>query len=220
VAFSIVGAENATVFVVASQWIPLSSRTIVFVILFFQVKEDSDKVLKLLEVAPRIGGTSCLSRVCGVNLPLLSLYEADRIRVEIQTEQYEVRLDRALVNRFAHNISYRTLYVDFDDTVIVRGRVNTTLIQLLYQARNQDRKLVLLTRHDGCLEARLAEFRLSGLFDQIISVPKGESKARYIADPEAVFIDDSYAERRDVASQKSIPVFSSSMVDLLLDERI
>ena len=34
---------------------------------FFQMKRDSEGHLKLLEIAPRIGGTSSLYRIKGVN---------------------------------------------------------------------------------------------------------------------------------------------------------
>jgi carbamoyl-phosphate synthase large subunit len=43
---------------------------------FFQVKEDQDGTLKLLEIGPRVSGTMALSRVCGVNFPLLGIFEA------------------------------------------------------------------------------------------------------------------------------------------------
>ena len=36
----------------------------------------------------------------------------------------DVRLDRALVNRYAHDLELRHVYVDLDDTLIVRDAVN------------------------------------------------------------------------------------------------
>ena len=35
----------------------------------------------------------------------------------------------------------------------------------------------------------------------------------------AIFIDDSFAERMDVAKVRAIPTFDPSMVDVLLDVR-
>lgn len=123
---------------------------------FFQAKADRHGVLKVMEVAPCIGGTSALSRVRAVNLPLLSLYESERLPVQIVPGDYSVEIDRALVNRYRHNIRYRALYVDFDDTLVIRGKLNVELVKLLYQGLNRGVRLVLLTRHDGDLYSNCA----------------------------------------------------------------
>jgi carbamoyl-phosphate synthase large subunit len=187
---------------------------------FFQVKTAKDGELKLLEVAPRIGGTSGLSRARGVNLPLLSLYESERLPVQVVAGVYSVEIDRALVNRYRHNLAYRALYVDFDDTLVVHGRINTELLKLLYQALNRGVRLVLVTRHAGDLKAELARYRLQGLFDEVIHLRANEPKADCIQEKGAVLIDDSFAERVAVHAATGIPVFDPSMVEVLLDERL
>lgn len=186
---------------------------------FFQLKRDAGGLLKLLEVAPRIGGTSALSRVRGVNLPLLSLYEADRLPYRVVSADFTVEIDRALRNRYRHSIEYDTLYVDFDDTLIVRGRVNYDLVRLLYQALNRGVKLVLLTRHGGELDVMLRRYRLSTLFDDIVHLRAGEPKADAILNRRAIFIDDSFAERTAVHERTGIPVFAPAMIDVLFDDR-
>lgn len=187
---------------------------------FYQVKEDKKRELKLLEVAPRIGGTSGLSRARGVNLPLLSLYEAERTPVNITAGNYDVEIDRSLVNRYRHNLVYSALYVDFDDTLIVRGRINVELVKLLYQALNRGVRLVLLTRHDGDIDSQLKRYRLSGLFDEVVHLRRQQSKADYIQEKQSIFIDDSFAERKTVHERVGIPVFDTSMIEVLFDERI
>jgi carbamoyl-phosphate synthase large subunit len=187
---------------------------------FFQVKEDSQKQLRLLEVAPRIGGTSCLSRVCGVNLPLLSLYESERITVSIEAAGYMACVDRALISRFQTDIVYRTIYLDFDDTLLVRGLVNTDLLKLLYQALNKGIRLVLLTRHSGDIQNTLKHYRLNSLFDEIIHLRPGEQKAAAIREKEAVFIDDSFSECMAVRKSLGIPALTPSMIEVLFDERV
>lgn len=187
---------------------------------FFQVKADREGVLKIMEVAPRIAGTSAVSRARGVNLPLLSLYEAERIPVTTLPAHSSVEVDRALVNRYRHSLSYRTLYVDLDDTLVIHGKVNVELMKLLYQAINSGVRLVLLTRHSGELQGRLARHKLGGLFDEVIQLRDGESKADFIQGKEAILIDDSFAERRAVHQQLGIPVIDPSMVEMLFDERM
>jgi hypothetical protein len=186
---------------------------------FFQLKEDAQGRLCLLEVAPRIGGTSCLSRVSGVNLPLLSLYENERIPVEIPQTKYRIEVDRALENRYRHDVLYRTVYVDLDDTLVVRGQVNPDLVRLLYQELNRGKTLVLLTRHGGDVAEYLARFRLQALFDKICEVKTGEKKSQFITDTSAILIDDSFSECTEVRDCIGIPVFMTSMIEGLFDER-
>jgi carbamoyl-phosphate synthase large subunit len=187
---------------------------------FYQVKSDPSGVLKLMEVAPRIGGTSALSRVRGINLPLLSIYEAERVPLNLQCGVHAVEIDRALVNRYRLHFDYRTIYVDFDDTLVVRGQVNVELVKLLYQAINRAVRLVLITRHAGDLTAALRRYRLEGLFDDVIHLRNGESKADHISERAAIVIDDSFAERLTIHQRTGIPVFDSSMIEVLFDERI
>jgi hypothetical protein len=187
---------------------------------FFQVKAAADGELKLLELAPRIGGTSGLSRAAGVNLPLLSLYEAERIPVQIAATKRNVEIDRALINRYRQSFDYSTLYVDFDDTLVIHDRVNPDLVKLIYQALNHGVRLVLLTRHDGDLDQSLKHHRLNGLFDEIVHLKNGETKATFITDSNGLLIDDSFSERHAVCSATGIAVMDPSMVETLLDDRL
>jgi len=73
--------------------------------------------------------------------PLLSLYENERIPVEIPQTAYRIEVDRALENRYRHDVSYRTVYVDLDDTLVVKAQVNPDLVRLLYQELNRGKRL-------------------------------------------------------------------------------
>ncbi len=187
---------------------------------FYQVKADRDGELKLLEVAPRIGGTSGLSRANGVNLPLLSLYEADRLPTTVAAVPGVTGIDRALVSRFRHGFAYRTVYIDLDDTLIVRGQVNPELMKLLYQCLNRGVRIVLLTRHAGDLPTTLRRHRLDGLFDQVVHLKADGSKADHVTDRPAIFIDDSFRERQDVALRTGVPALDPSMAEMLCDDRV
>ncbi len=186
---------------------------------FFQVREDANGTLKLLEVAPRIGGAMAYDRARGVNLPLLSLYEQERVPVKIRANDFDLELDRALVNRYSHNVGYHTVYVDLDDTLIIDDLVNTILMRFLFQCVNRGIRIVLLTRHDGDLKGKLERHRLAGIFDQIIRVPPLTSKAAYVDCGEAVFIDDSFSEREAVRELCGIATFDCSMLEVLIDDR-
>jgi carbamoyl-phosphate synthase large subunit len=186
---------------------------------FYQLREDVGGQPRLLEVAPRVAGTSAVHRVTGVNFALLSLYEHLRVPVQIAPNPISVELDRALVNRYRHDLHYSTVYVDLDDTLIVRDAVHTGLVSFLYQSLNEGHPLVLLTRHRFDLDATLARFRLTGLWDRIHHVADTEEKADFIEEPDAILIDDSFGERRSAHQRLGISTFDSSMLELLLDDR-
>lgn len=186
---------------------------------FFQLKAGEEGVYKLLEVAPRIAGTSALSSARGVNLPLLSLYEQARAPVEVMTNDVAVEIDRALVNRYKHDLKFSAVYVDLDDTLVLNDAVNTSLVRFLYQCVNAKIRIVLLTRHAFDVGETLGRHRLSGLFDDIIRLDRTGHKADYIRERDAILIDDSYSERRTAHRRLGIPTFDCSMVEMLTDER-
>jgi hypothetical protein len=185
---------------------------------FFQLKLDDSGTFKLLEIAPRISGTMATHRVLGINFPLLSIYEKEGVGIEIMTNICDVEIDRALVNRYKHNINYNVVYVDLDDTLLVNGKINIQLIKFLYQAINEGCKIILITKTDDA-ENTLKKWRLKGLFDEVISLKKTDSKGDYINPEMAIFIDDSFSERKAVFERYKIPTFDCSMIELLIDER-
>ena len=182
---------------------------------FFQMKRSSDGSLTLLEVAPRIAGSMATHRVIGVNFPLLCIYEHERFPVHIRTNEGAVELDRALSNRYKHSIKFNVLYVDLDDTLILNQRVNEEVVRLIYQCINDRKKIVLITRHALDLHKTLVSHRLAGLFDEIIHLSKTEKKSSYINESNAIFVDDSFSERLDVANVCGIPTFDISMIELI-----
>jgi carbamoyl-phosphate synthase large subunit len=186
---------------------------------FFQVREAADGTPTLLEVAPRVAGTMAVHRVLGVNFPLLSLYEHARVPVQIAPLEADVLLDRALTNRYRHDLSYSAVYVDLDDTLVVRGEVNTRLAPFLFQCLNERRRLVLITRHASDLQATLGRHRLGGLWDEVVHITDGREKADHIREPDAILVDDSFRERRVARERLGIATFDSSMVELLIDDR-
>lgn len=186
---------------------------------FFQVKRDSNGNLCLLEIASRIGGSSLLSRAKGVNLVLMSLFDAFDIDVKVLiNETYRVTMDRALGNRYrCDGLDFDTVYVDYDDCLILnKTTINTELISFLFQCFNNGKKLILLTKHLGDLNAELHAFRLDNLFDEIIHISDGDDKYQYICSQRAIFIDDSYSERENIKKKLGLPVFSPEMIDVLL----
>ncbi len=187
---------------------------------FFQLKENANGELCLLEVEARIAGTMCLNRVRGVNFALLSIFQKLGIPIDILTNPQPVTLDRALVNRYRLHLEYEYVYVDLDDTLIVHGRINTQLVQFLYQCVNESKKIILISKNlEKDQEAYLEKFRLSRLFDRKIWLREEDQKSDAITEKNAIFIDDSFSQRKEVADKHGIPTFSPWMMEVLINER-
>ncbi len=187
---------------------------------FFQVKRDSDGVLTLMEIASRFGGSSSLFRAKGINFALMSLYNAFDISVSVIENDYYVEMDRALDNKYKIDIFYNEVYVDFDDCIYLdKKNVNAELVSFLYRCVNNKIRLTLLSKHDdatlGDLDELLKKLRIQNLFDRIIHINPLEQKYKYIDNKNSIFIDDSFAERREIAQHCGIPVFGLDMVEAL-----
>lgn len=183
---------------------------------FVQLKRDSQGELRLLEIASRLGGSSSLFRARGINFAQLSLFDAMGMDVAIIDNEYDIEMDRALNNKYKLGISYKEVFIDYDDTLILDGKFyNTKALVFLYQCKNEGKKITLLSSHEGNLNGQLDHFGLKHLFDKVIHIEKSESKADFVSSENAIFIDDSFAERKGVAD-KGIPVFSIDMIEALV----
>jgi len=185
---------------------------------FFQVKRSSSGMLKVMEVAARLGGSSALFRAKGVNFAELSVWDALDKDVSILENDYAIEMDRALDNRFVLQLSYKKVFVDFDDTMLISGKLNIVVLAFLFQSKNDAVSIICLSRHKGDLNQALLSLGILGLFDEVIHLKNDESKADFVTN-DSIFIDDSFAERKTVAS-KGIPVFAPDMVSALMNTYI
>lgn len=187
---------------------------------FFQVKRDGCGELTLLEVASRLGGSSGLWRAQGINFALMGLYMTFGMPVSVCENGCRGEMDRALDTRFKLDLDYGEVFVDFDDCLSLDGmRVNSTLAAFLYDCLGRGVRTTLLTKHDDMalvpLDALLDTLRVRPLFDRVIHIGKTEEKADFIDNRNAIFIDDSFSERRKVTTRHGIPVFGLDMVEAL-----
>lgn len=184
---------------------------------FFQTKRSHTGALKLLEVSCRAAGTMGVYRQQGVNLPLLAAYDALGLDVRVLKNEFPVSLRRRLLSSYKIDHSFSTVYVDYDDTVIVDGEVNAALMQFLYTCRNRNKKLVLISRHAGDLKAHMRAFRVfPELFDQIHHIADTEKKSDYVTESSAILIDNLFVEREEVLARTGVPVFDVDAIEGLL----
>lgn len=185
---------------------------------FFQMKRDINNQLCLLEVACRFAGSSSVHRIQGVNFAMANLYVTLDIDPVFLINEIDVELDRALGNNYKIDFEFDSIFIDFDDTIIVDGKVNLDAIELIYHAHNCCKKVYLITKHNGDIYSQLNKFRLTSLFDSIIHLQLGENKVDYIRKfkyDKSIFIDDSFMERKMVYEALSIKVFSVDAIKSL-----
>jgi len=198
----------------------INNKLSFFGLWWFQIKKDSQEKWKLLEISTRVAGTMCLTRAMGVNLPLLSVYIAMGYDVDVIPNSYKVQVDRTLISRYKINYEYDTVYFDFDDTLIINGKVNPYSILFLFQCKNLNKKVLLITKHEDELFETFKNYGISiELFTNIIHIKPEDRKEKYINPFNAIFIDNSYQERLIVAKKYSIPVFDVDGLEVLLDWR-
>lgn len=186
---------------------------------FFQLKENAAGEPVLMEVAGRVSGSSGVFRAQGVNLPLLSVFDALGMPVDILQQELRLDMDRALINRYAGIPEYREVYIDLDDLVVRGGNLDPLTVAFLAQCRNRGVRVTLLTRHAGDPRALLEHWGISAFFDALHHLRREERKSDYVQEKESIFIDDSYAERREVHERRGVPVFGVDAIEALLDWR-
>lgn len=155
----------------------------------------------------------------GVNLSLLSLFDAMDMDVDIIDNECDLKQERHIKASYKFEYTYSKVYIDFDDTIIVHGQVNTLAMRFIYQCINVGKEVVLLTRHFEDIDESLKKYRIQReLFDEIIWIKEDVSKANYIKGKDCIFIDNYYKERMDVINKCGIPVFDVDAIDGLVDE--
>lgn len=183
---------------------------------FFQVKYNKDNILTLLEIACRIPGAMCVNRARGINFPALTLqlYEGHTI-TNVLHNSYDVTCHKIYKNYYKSPLSYNHVYCDLDDTLIIHNKIHYELLMFLYVCVAKHIKVTCITRNPDPY-AVLQSYRIC-VFDNVIALPKNHEilKSSYITEPHSIFIDDSYIERCDVSSARSIPCFSPSNIEVL-----
>ncbi len=183
---------------------------------FFQVKRDRYGKWKLLEISCRVGGAMVAQRAKGINLPLMAIQ--DFLGRDLQTlpERRVALIERNIATRVELNYEFDTVFVDFDDTLVIGGFVTPMVIAFLYQAIRDGKQIKLITRHEGDIRQMLRQTRIgTELFDEIIHLKEGQPKSDYITG-KAIFIDNHFPERLEISRKAGIPVFDVDAVEFLL----
>ncbi len=186
---------------------------------FFQVKLSKNNEYKLMEIGTRVAGTMCVQRARGVNLPLLTVFDGLGYDIDVKPQFDFVETDRALTNCYNINFKFDELYIDYDDTLVIHNKINLQAITLLYKCVNNGIPVILITKHLTDIYAALDENKIDDkLFKKIIQIKPDEHKFGYITpSKDALFLDDSFKERREIIEKFGIKAVGVDMLEVFLN---
>jgi hypothetical protein len=185
---------------------------------FFQAKVTDSGEVVVLEVATRISSNSGFSRACGVNLPLLTVFDAFNENVQIRQANVVSIYIRSLHGHYQYDFQFKRLYIDLDDTLIIHGKINAHLVAYICHCRNEGKEIYLLTKHATDPVKTLESKGLLGLFQQINWLEdRSQPKWKHIQ-PHSLVIEDSWQERTEIANNiaEHVWCFGPEIVDCLL----
>lgn len=183
---------------------------------FFQLKSDQTGKWKLLEVSCRVAGAMVAQRARGVNLPLMAVQDyLGRSLVTVSNSQVKL-IERNIATRAEFDYEYDTVCVDLDDTLIIDGFATPQVLFFLYQSVRDGKKIKLITRHESNIAETLQNARIAvGLFDEIVHLQDGASKADYVTE-KSIFIDNHFPERLEVARKRGVPVLDVDVLEFFI----
>jgi hypothetical protein len=193
---------------------------------FAQFKEAADGTPTLLEVNARVSGSMALTRMSGVNIPLICVF---------LFMGYAVRVPRMLpgvrINRFLRTVGevadFAWVIWDLDDTLVRKdGKVDPEAVARLYDLHNQGKRQLLLTKNVDP-EAVLSRLALPRLFEEVRRVAdKPAAVATLLRDwgidvARCVMINDSNSENLAIqALHPDLRVLQPDVLDVLQREKL
>jgi carbamoylphosphate synthase large subunit len=176
---------------------------------FFQTKFDLNGSMKLLEIGLRIAGASGITRLKGINLSLMAVYQS--IGFDVKTIDQHTFPD-VIGSEFNFNFYFEDIYVDLDDTIIVKDKLNQSLISFLIKMKKIGKKIFIITKNKGDVKSIILKFGIENLADEVRQISEKENKSEFILTKSPfIFIDDSFSERMSIKK-----VFGNSV--LVLDQ--
>lgn len=185
---------------------------------FAQFREDADGLPRLMEVNCRIAGSSGLSRLAGVNIPLMAVLEAIGVRV-VQPKRLDgITLVRTL-DRRGRVDDFDTVIWDLDDTLLHAGDVvDPDAVAMLFRLDQRGKSQFLVSKNPDP-SAAIARSKIPSLFREVL---RTEDKIATVAElaerhgfdlSRALMINDSGAER--IRFERELPMVRTIAPDAL-----
>lgn len=166
---------------------------------FAQFKRNAQGDPVLLEVNARVAGSMTLTRLMGVNIPLMAFFLYTGQDVRVPRPRPGVLLNRSLANHAAM-APFDSVVWDWDDTIIRRdGKPDPKAMACLYDLHNRAVRQFLVTKNPD-VETAMEQHQIPRFFvDVRTSANKVDELGRLLADHglqvhRCVVVNDSYIE--------------------------
>lgn len=159
-----------------------------------------------------------IHRARGVNFLLLQLHEARGNVIQALPVTAPAKFSKAK-KAISLELNYQTVFLDLDDTLIIKGSVNDTAIAFIYRCQANNIPVHLITRHYRNPALTLCEFGIAeDLFESIIWIEDNKPKSYYMqGTKEVLFIDDAFSERKEVTiTAPEIPSLPPESLEALM----
>jgi hypothetical protein len=135
---------------------------------FAQFKRDAKGTAKLLEINCRMGGSAALTRLSGVNIPLLSVFIYAGYPVKVPPIRRSVTLNRTLTN-WCDAPPVKHVIWDLDDTLIRKdNKPDPDSIAYLYDFANRGIRQYLVSRKPE-IPKLLRQYSVPDMFVETVS---------------------------------------------------
>jgi carbamoyl-phosphate synthase large subunit len=193
---------------------------------FAQFKKSKSGQYKLMEINARVAGSMTLTRLAGVNIPLMCVFLYMGFEVEVPKVKNDILINRCLRN-LGEVENFIWVLWDLDDTIIRKdGKPDPDVVACLYDFHNRGVKQILITKNPGARDL-LRVHQIPDFFVEVcITTDKlpdvrNLMQAHQIDAKECVMINDSYTEMLDIQKSFSdLRILTPDALDLLGRERI
>jgi len=185
---------------------------------FAQFKLDDQNQPKLIEINARIAGSMTLTRMSGVNIPLIAAFMFTGHEVKVPRMVGDVLINRSL-QTVGTTAPFNCIIWDLDDTIIRKdGKPDPDVMACLYDFDNRGVKQILLSKNPD-LESVLARHRIPPIFIEVrFTEDKLQELERVVRTcgvdiDRCVLVNDSYQE--NLAIQDRLPSLRTVTPDAL-----
>ena len=152
----------------------------------------------------------------GINWYALAAFEAAGKPVSILQQSLRGTVRFTPEGQAQIQVPYSAIYLDLDDTLIIHGAINGTILAMMDECERTNTPVHLITRHARDPQLTLTEHAVPAeRFASIIWITDGSPKSSRITAEHAIFIDDAFQERVEVCANTSVPAFSPDVAGVL-----
>jgi hypothetical protein len=156
---------------------------------FAQFKEDRHGEPNLVEINARIAGSSGFTRLCGANIPLMSVFMYMGENVRVPPLKRGLTVNRNL-GSLVEGVSFTWVIWDLDDTLVRKdGKVDPESVACLLDCHNRGKRQILVTKN-ASPDDTLAHLHIPRVFEKIYQTDRKVDEIARVIESNRINVDD------------------------------